>query len=326
MLNADTLDEHVQRHYGIHGDIERVPRGRASNYSVSHERGRWLLKVFQRAYTRTRIEQAADFVSFVVSAGYPGREFVPSTDGTTVVMLEDHATVLIPWIDGDAPEPNTVSTPEALGEIGALCGRLHRLGAGYPRAAELEYAGSKRSVAEKREKLLRLAARQRDEKEIVNEISIRTAILTALGDELGHSQQEARQGVIHGDFSASHVVFRDKRAMGVIDVMGEQYIPGWELMRAFFQSVPSAYQSPDALEAPWRAYLAGYTSECQIQPHEVAIAYDAYLLQLASSTYGLSQPLDDALREFGRWRTRLAHHLAEHRRDLRELMALPART
>ena len=80
------------------------------------------------------------------------------------------------------------------------------------------------------------------------------------------------------------------------------------------------------IEAPWRAYLAGYTSECPIQPREVAIAYDAYLLQLAASTYGLRHPLDEGLRAFGRWRTHLARHLAEHRRELRELMASHART
>jgi len=160
MLQADSLDGHLRRHYGIVGDVQRVPRGRASNYAVSHQGGRWLLKVFQREYTRTRIEQAADFVSFVVKAGYPAQEFVPSKDGARVVMLEDRATVLIPWIDGDTPEPNTVSTPDALGQVGALCGHLHRLGAEYPQGARLEYAGSSRSVAEKREKLFRVAAGQ----------------------------------------------------------------------------------------------------------------------------------------------------------------------
>jgi Ser/Thr protein kinase RdoA (MazF antagonist) len=106
MLNTDTLDDHVRRHYGIHGNVEPVPRGRASNYTVSHQGARWLLKVFQPEYTQTRLEQAADFVSFVVSAGYPAQEFVRSRDGARVVMLGDRAAVLIPWIDGDTPEPN----------------------------------------------------------------------------------------------------------------------------------------------------------------------------------------------------------------------------
>jgi hypothetical protein len=40
------------------------------------------------------------------------------------------------------------------------------------------------------------------------------------------------------------------RAAGVIDVLGETYLPGWELMRAFFQSVPCGDGPPDALEGP----------------------------------------------------------------------------
>ena len=132
--------------------------------------------------------------------------------------------------------------------------------------------------------------------------------------------------MIHGDFSGSHVVFQADRAVGVIDVMGEQYLPGWELMRAFFQSIPPVDRPPATIEASWRAYLAGYTSAYPIQPREVAIAYDSYLLQLASSIYGLRHPLDDGLRAFGRWRTHLAHHLAEHRREFRDMMASHSRS
>lgn len=321
MLSTNNLDEHVQRHYGIHGTITPVPRGRASNYAVSQAESRWLLKVFQPEYTRARIEQAADFVSFVASAGYPAQEFVPSRDGARVLVLENRATVLIPWIDGETPEPNTLSTLDALEQAGALCGHLHRLGRAYPRAATLAYAGSTRDVAEKRAGLLRVATEQSGEPEVVYEIGIRTAILARLGDELDRSQQDARRGVIHGDFSGAHIVFQEGRSVGVIDVLGEQYLPGWELMRAFFQSVPFASESPMALEAPWRAYVGGYTRECSIQPHQVAVDYDTYVLQLTASTYGLRKPLDDGLRAFGRWRTQLAHHLAEHRRELREMMA-----
>jgi len=321
MLKMDALEEHVQRHYGIHGAITAVPRGRANNYAVSQAGSRWLLKVFQPEYTRTKIEQAADFVSFLESAGYPAQEFVPSTNGARVLTHENRATVLIRWIDGETPEPNSLQTLDALDQVGALCGYLHRLGQAYPRAATLAYAGSARDLANKRARLLRVAREQRDEPEIVNEIAIRTAILEALGEDLDRSQQDAQPGMIHGDFTGAHVVFQYCRPVGVIDVLGEQYLPGWELMRAFFQSVPPSGESPMALEALWRAYVGGYARECSIQPHEVAVDYDTYLLQLTASTYGLRKPLDDSLRAFGRWRTQLARHLAEHRRELREMMA-----
>jgi Ser/Thr protein kinase RdoA (MazF antagonist) len=326
MLNIDALHEHVRRHYGIHGTITPVPMGRASNYAVSQPGSRWLLKVFQPEYTRTRIEQSADFVTFLVSAGFPAREFVPSTNGASVLTLEDRATVLIPWIEGETPTPNTLSTLDALEQVGALCGHVHRLGGAYPRAATLSYAGSKRDLVGKRAALLRVAAEQSDEPDIVKQIGVRTSILDALGEALDRSLQDARRGVIHGDFSAAHVVFKDGRSVGVIDVVGEQYLPGWELMRAFFQSVPFAGESPMALEAPWRAYVGGYARECSIQPDEIAVAYDTYLLQLTTSTYGLREPLDESLRAFGRWRTQLAHQLAEHRREFRAMMASQVRS
>jgi hypothetical protein len=80
------------------------------------------------------------------------------------------------------------------------------------------------------------------------------------------------------------------------------------------------FQSPQ-FEVPWRAYRSGYASEHTIQSRDIAIAYDAYLLQLSSSRYGLQPPLDDKLRAFGRWRTRMAQYLADQRAEVRLMMA-----
>jgi Ser/Thr protein kinase RdoA (MazF antagonist) len=236
--------------------------------------------------------------------------------------------VLIPWIDGDTPGPNTVTSADALGQIGALCGRLHRLAAEYPGAGAFQApgrAGPKKAppeqrVAEKRAALLALAARIADA-EIEEELSTRVSILDRFGEALSRSRQEVPQGIIHGDFFCSHVVFREQHAVGVIDVLGEHYPPGWELMRAFFLSAPSAFESPRFEETQWQAYVAGYASENPITARGVSQAYDTYLLQLTTSTYGLDPPMDAALREFGRWRTRTARYLAEHRQQVRAMMA-----
>lgn len=327
MPGLQTINEHLHRHYGINGDVELVPTGRASNYRVSSGGSCWLFKVFQQDYTPAGLSQASDFVTYLARSGYPVQESVPSHTGARVTVLDGRAAVLIPWMEGDTPEPNTVISSDALGQIGALCGRIHRLGSEYPGAETLEYAGrvvpgkaSAQRVADKRASLLALAAQTRDA-EIESELGTRMIILDGLGEALAVSQEDARQGVIHGDFFCSHVVFRQHRAVGVIDVLGPRYLPGWELMRGFFQSVPSVFESPRFDGAPWTAYLAGYASECPIGARAVAVAYDAYLLQLTTSTYGLRQPLDEGLREFGRWRTRLAQYLAEHREEVRSVMA-----
>lgn len=91
-------------------------------------------------------------------------------------MLDGRAAVLIPWIDGEAPEPNTVTSSDALGQIGALCGRLHRLGSEYPGGETLEAAGrvlssqavERQRASDKRAALIRLAT-QTDDAEIKEE-------------------------------------------------------------------------------------------------------------------------------------------------------------
>ena len=74
------------------------------------------------------------------------------------------------------------------------------------------------------------------------------------------------------------------------------------------------------IEASWPIFLAGYVSEHVVEPDDLAHAYDVYLLQLASSTYGLRQPLDEGLRHFGRWRSKLSYALAARRSELRSIM------
>src|SRR5437867_618096 len=140
-LDTTSLDSHLQRHYGIRGDIEPVLTGRASNYSISSGRDRWLLKVFQSDYSVYRIQQAGQFLHFLVDRGYPSREFVRSRSNERVTLLAGRASVLIPWVDGATPEPNTLSDSGRLREMGALCGRLHRLGGEFPQAIEREFAG-----------------------------------------------------------------------------------------------------------------------------------------------------------------------------------------
>ena len=134
MPSTRHLELYLQHRYGIRGVIEKLPEGQASNYLVSSGDGRWLLKVFQPEITDERAQQASDFLSFLVEQGYPVREYQASRDGARVLTLDSRAAVLISWIDGQTPKPNSVSSSSALNAIGALCGKLHRLGAGYLRS------------------------------------------------------------------------------------------------------------------------------------------------------------------------------------------------
>jgi Ser/Thr protein kinase RdoA (MazF antagonist) len=313
------LLDHLFRHYGLFGRLTRIPRGRADNFLLSREETSWLFKVYQPGYTLARLERGARFVAFLVNAGYPTRAFVQTLEGGAGARIGARIAVLIPWISGDTPAPNRVSSPRVLRQFGSLCGRLHELAARYDQAGAFRYAGSLTTIVEKRDRLLLL---QRSAgREIAREVDVRLAVLARWGNQLARSHARARRGLIHGDFSGQHVVLRNGAAVGVVDILGDMYLPGWELMRAFFQSVRVGNDSPDGLQRPAAAFLHGYGSQHTLAREEVADAYDAYLLQLAGSTYGLGQSDDAGLRAFGRWRTRLAEYLSEHREPLRTMLA-----
>lgn len=231
MVPVEIVHEHLRRYYRIDKHLECVPAGRASNYRVVSGGSRWLFKVFQPEYPPTRVSHAPDFVSYLARSGYPLQEFAESEAGLRVTVLDGRAAVLIPWVDGDTPQSNTVTSLDALGQIGGLCGRLHRLGSEYRGANAPPVAGRAvtrnapgQRVADKRAALLALSGQTHDA-DIKSELAVRVTILDALGDALALGDRAVLR-VIHGDFFCSHVVFRGDRAVGVIDVMGETCIPG----------------------------------------------------------------------------------------------------
>ena len=315
------LAAHLTRYYGVSGEIDYIPRRRAHNYRVTSDGNCWLFKIFQAEYGIDAVLRAARFVQFAARSGFPVEDFRGSLSGAAVVPFGSRAAVLIPWIDGSTPEPNSLSSPSALAQIGNLCGKIHVLGARWPEGRDLRPDGTNRRLAEKRESLNRLALDPDTAPEVADEAAVRIGILDALGADLERTQAGLSTGIIHGDFAAAHVVFSGDKAIGVIDVMGNCYFPEWELMRAFFQSVPCGNSAPEDLEPLWSAYLDGYQAERRVNAGQVSCAYDAYLYQLTSSTYGLRLPHDCSLRAFGRWRTDLSTYLAANRGSLRELMA-----
>jgi hypothetical protein len=315
---------HLSEHYGIEGTVSEVSRGRATNFCVSTHSRRWLWKVFQPELTVARVSKAADFVAFMSRAGYPAREYARACDGREVLPFGDRVAVLIPWIDGATPEPNHVVSIDAVTQIGQLCGELHQVASAYPSTDRRLPAGSGRSLNEKQIALAQLLAQQPPGSEVGGELATRLDLLSQSGSALEASQRRAQFGMIHGDFQGAHVVFDGPRAVGVIDVLGEWYLLGWELMRGFFQSVPIGLARSDheALLRLWQGYLEGYrTANPTCGGTDIETAYDVYLLQLITSTYGLRPPLDPALRAFGRWRTEVARYLHDHRNHLRTQMA-----
>ena len=323
MSSISQLELHLQHHYGIRGVIEKLPEGQASNYLVSSSGIRWLLKVFQPEITAERARQASDFLRYLVREDYPVREYQASRDGERVLTLDTRAAVLISWIDGQTPKPNSVWSSSGLNAIGALCGKLHRLGAGYlPSTSNslIHAAEAERTHEEQQNRLERIATEPSCTAEIQEEVRVRIKILSSLGAELDRSRNVAKRGIIGGDFYCAHVVFHEGRSIGVIDVLGGQHYLGWELMRAFFQSIVMNNPQTMTIEESWPTFLAGYASEQVVEPDDLVHAYDVYLLQLAGSTYGLRQPLDDGLRRFGRWRSELSCALAARRSELRSIM------
>lgn len=311
--------------------VSSIPQGRATNFLVRADGRPWLCKVFQERYSVARIQAAARYVDFLHAHGYPLQQFCRTVDGTVVSNLQGRAFVLIPYIEGAIIPTYTVASCDRLVVIGRLCGQIHQLSVSYPQAAELwESLPANWSLEPTLARFERLAPSPgaHAQPELAQQLQVRLTVLRRIGPALVASACQCNLGMIHGDYFADHVVWA-REGSWVIDVLGSYYYPGWELMRAFFQSIPPVSTLPDdAVAHLWSAFIAGYRDGRAIGSEELLRSFDLYLLQLLKSPYGLvpdATVAQDAVKReqllaFGRWRTMTGAALAERRPRLQEII------
>ncbi len=312
--------------YGMYSvdSIEYIPKGRATNFLIRADGRLWLCKFFQDAYAPARIEAAARYVGFLRARGYPVKQFRPARGGAATAVLQGRAVALIPYIEGEIAPTLASGDGPRLASLGCLCGQIHALSSGYDRAEELqESPPANWSIVPAIERFRRLVSSPQiqDHPDLAQQIRGRLDLLDGVGRALLDNAQRSPLGVIHGDYFADHVVWGSDSAW-VIDVLGSYYYPGWELMRAFFQSIPAPSSlGDDALAQLWQPFIGGYRDARRISGAELVQAYDLYLLQLIKSPYGITPDTKtipdiekrEQLLAFGRWRTLTGATLGERR-------------
>ena len=295
-LSADSLLRAAKEQYGLDRpiSIRRIYEGRALNYYLSGSDDEWLLKVFQGDYGFGRVQLAAEFAQHLAAGKCPVQPFENNLGGSPVSYLNERPMILVKWIAGVTPPPNSLSNPNVLRGLGRLCGLTHRVAGDFPRASEMETLNPSDtlSLSERRLKFEeRTYEAARASLEIRDEVETRRSILDDLGPDLHQSERLAVKQAIHGDFYCAHSVWQSGTTVGIIDAMGGFHFTGWEIMRCFAQSIPQISQMQvDSLEELWSNYVLGYSSECPVTPTDIEIAYDVYLLHLILSSYGLRMP------------------------------------
>ena len=314
---------HIKANYRLCGEISGAPidEGMAENFLIKADDSKWLLKVFQDGYTDSRVLAAAKFVGYLRGKGLYVEPFVRTKDGNTLSILNRRPAVLVPWIEGENLRPNTVTTREQMSIIGDLCGRIHAEAACYGGKRELNSYNIETDLKQALETLskMKVYALNIGDDELLAEIDSRLIVMKREGDSLVRSQARCTHDVIHGDFYCTHVIFQARGVYGIIDVIGQVYNQEWEIMRSFFQSLSASAEHE--INMLWNVFIEAYRKWRFVPSSLLRAGYDAYLLQLCASSFGLltadkiNSPQSVRLRQYGQWRTKQVAKLLHYREE-----------
>jgi homoserine kinase type II len=278
----------VLSHYAL-GQLQaaqRIEQGFVNeNWIVETHRGRYILKRHrpdlykpERAKDTRLILAQHDLMKWLREAGFPAPAIVPTAGGETLLILNGELYEIQGYIEGDPYDHNRSAHLEA---AAITLGRYHACVQGFAPQALCDrgelYSPANASAA------LRLVSTRLHEACQLDEARGLAAILQQLRSRAhGLAARFARHGtlprlVIHGDYHAGNLLFRDDQIVGVVDYDSANWQPRVvEVAEAliYFASPRPGHLThlvyPGFLEwKPFTRFLQGYARLVTLNENEV---------------------------------------------------------
>jgi homoserine kinase type II len=278
----------VLSHYAL-GQLQaaqRIEQGFVNeNWIVETDRGRYILKRHrpdlykpERAKDTRIILGQHDLIKWLREAGFPAPAIVPTAGGETLLILNGELYEIQDYIEGDPYDHNRSAHLEA---AAITLGRYHASVQGFaPRAlcawGEL-YSPANASAP------LRLVSTHLHEACQLDEAPGLLSVIEQLRSRAdGLAARFARHGtlprlVIHGDYHAGNLLFRDDQIVGVVDYDSANWQPRVvevaEALIYFASPRPGQLKHlvyPGFLEwKPFTRFLQGYARLVTLDENEI---------------------------------------------------------
>ncbi len=258
----------VKARYGLRAEVDQVRLGYMSaTLRLKTGGAPYLLKVYRSGDADPeQLVFGASVNGYLRRSGIPAPELVCARDGAELVLEGENLFQLWEFIEGQLYAPGRRAQLQA---AGALLGRMHRVGRDMPVPARGIWKpmwGEVLGALEEAWQGLAGAA------ELAGELDRFRGCLGEVRSAVSDAALGALPAcVIHGDYRAQNLLFRDDRIVAVLDLDGAR--PSQRLFdpayaAAFFQAVVA----PDPLEADeLRVFLQAYDGEAGLTDGERAV-------------------------------------------------------
>ena len=328
VLNRETIADLLCCLYGLGevGEITRLPGGRAGIYLVCCGQERYVLKEFQRGYSRRSIEREPGICAHLRAAGIAAPVFVQTRKGGVVHRHKNRQLTLQHYIEG-----TTLPIHQAPGwlmeETAALLGRIHGALGDYPlRRYEFTPNWLGGELLGRKAKQLEgyIAAAEKDHgplaRQMAADLRYKLSLLPSI-EGADYSRKRITFTNSHGDYSHLQLLCGENHVNAVLDFASACNLPAaWEILRSFTDAHPGCRHG-DMNLAALKCYLTQYLRHFPLKENDLRYMFSLYAAQLTLSAYGYKEYFQDdnlereQLLAFGVWRTQLLRGLQRHGKD-----------
>ena len=322
-LNKDKIKNLLEKEYGIQlSNISEINRGTSNLFKIETENKKYVLKEFISQRNKETIIKEIGIINFLQKRNINVPKYITTVNGKYYTQNEGRIIIVQEFVEGYTIEDNS-GDYERVMECANILGKLTKELLNYPELSDeniLEKYFSrsrvKSGILEMNQILKTIKQKNVYKDRIEKDINYRIKILEKLENNFKFEIiNKLTMLNSHGDFCSQQLIYNDKKEPTIIDFEKAKKLPVvWEVIRSYSyidRDCKNGNINVDTLVD----YFKEFTKYIKLNRYDLEYAPYLYLMQLASSTYGYKEYIDDnsqkELLDFAFFRTKLCQCLYE---------------
>lgn len=294
--------------------VSYINSGSANIYKIYSKNKVYILKEFQKKYTKDMIEQEVIINQHLIQKDFPTAIILPTKKGDHVLSYKGIVMHLQEYIEGEVLDPN--SYPIFLMKDSAKY--LAKIHEDLSDMNLLYYGMSKdkwspKEIKRKIEQINNLVTQYIEnthinddiKKQVIKDLKYKKEFLLQNKNNISLDKLTIKNS--HGDYNTNQIIIQDQKIKAVIDFTGATALPVcWEIMRSYSYSDPECKNGTISV-VNLINYIKEYLKIGNLEKYDLYNMTDFYIWQISTSLFGYKEYLEnqeEELLNFAIWRTK----------------------
>lgn len=315
--------EKVKEFYGIDvTKIETEDRGSANiKYLYNEGNKKYVFKEFESNCNEDNVIKESKIINYLQKSNIKVPTYIKTKTGELYFKYKKRTIILMEYIEGYTKPSNSGDFKQTI-ESAKVLGNLVKALENYPYHMELDNIDkwyNKKKIESGLKKHLNLKEKLNDtkvEKSIKKDVIDKIKILEKLKLMDLEEMKNITYKNSHGDYSIMQFIYKDEKVNAVLDFAKARKMPiSWEIMRSYTY-IDEKCKAGNIDINNLLEYVKEFQKYVKLNIYDLKFMPHIYLIQLASSTFGYEEYLNNNEQEnllnFAVWRTKMCKTLLKN--------------